>query len=332
MNFRLELNIKPFATQLNIRQNIMLVGSCFTDHMSNRLAQHKFKVLENPNGIIFNPLSIQRSVQSYINNKLYTQKDIFYFNELWTSWDHHSKFSHPDAAVCLQQINSSVHQAHHFLQHCDWLILTLGSSFLYELVNDSLGGHIGMLAANCHKVPAQQFVHRLGKYTEIAAGLHELVSSVHTYNKNCNIIFTISPVRHYREGLVENNRSKALLHTVVDEMINTYKNVYYFPAYELVIDDLRDYRFYAEDLVHPNYQATQYVWEKFAAACIDEESRGIMKHLSAIHISKNHKPFHAGSVQHKQFLSNMFLKTEQLAKQYPFLGLAEELRYFSAGV
>jgi len=328
MDFRLELQVKPFTKQLNIRNKVMLIGSCFTDHISNRLTQHKFSVLENPNGIIFNPASIANAIESYINLKTYQPLDLFLFNELWTSWDHHSKFSHPDKNVCLDQINEHVVQANQFLKATDWLIITLGSSFVYELKDERMSGTRGAAVANCHKVPAQHFNHRLLTHKEVETYLGKIVAAATGLNPTIHIIFTISPVRHYREGLVENNRSKALLHTAVHTMEQLHAHVSYFPSYELVIDDLRDYRFYAEDLVHPNYQATNYVWEKFTEAVIDEESRGIMKQLYSIHHAKNHRPIHAGSAQHQQFLQSMLGKVKTLSSQYPFLDLTKEMEYF----
>jgi hypothetical protein len=329
MDFRLELNIKPFENQVNIRDHIMLVGSCFTDHISKRLSQYKFHVLENPNGILFNPASISHSISNYINGKKYKGSDLFYFNELWNSWEHHSVFSHPGKRDCLDEINDSVELAHEFLSYTNWIIITLGSSFVYELKDDSLGGVAGYVAANCHKVPAQHFNHRLLSFTEVENYLESIVLSLKQYIPGIKIVFTISPVRHSREGLVENNRSKALLHSGVHSMIQNHENVFYFPSYELVIDDLRDYRFYAEDLIHPNYQATNYVWEKFSEAVIDEESRLLMKQLHPIHLALNHRAMHPGSAQHKKFLNSMLEKTKQLMDQFPFLDLSEEKKFFS---
>ena len=331
MDFRLELKIRPFETQINIRDKVMLVGSCFTDHISRRLQQHKFTVLENPNGILFNPASIANAISSYIEKKEYTSEDLFQFNDLWTSWDHHSDYSNPEEAIAREKINASTHTAHLFLETANWLIITLGSSFVYELANDSLGGEVGKVAANCHKVPASHFNHRLLSLQEVETNLTNIVSKARKFNPGINIVFTISPVRHFREGLVENNRSKALLHTAVHSITSLHQQVTYFPSYELVIDDLRDYRFYAEDMVHPNYQATNYVWEKFADALIDEESRGIMKQLISIHHAKNHRPLHPGTEQHKKFLSSMLEKTKLLSAQYPFLEMQEELNYFASG-
>ena len=330
MEFRLELKIRPFEKQINIRDKIMLMGSCFTDHISRRLQLHKFNVSENPNGILFNPASISNAVSSYIINKKYNPENLFLFNGLWTSWEHHSDYSNPEQHTALENINRSVQNAHSFFKKANWLIITLGSSFVYQLKDDSLGGEAGLVAANCHKVPAQYFNHRLLSYKEVEINLASIISNATAFNPAIKIVFTISPVRHFREGLVENNRSKALLHTAVHQMTILHPQVTYFPSYELVIDDLRDYRFFAEDMVHPNYQATNYVWEKFSDSLIDDESRIIMKQLLSIHHAKNHRPLHPGTEQHKQFLTTMFEKTKLFSEQYPFLNMEEELNYFAS--
>lgn len=328
MNFRLELTVKPFPATINIRDRVALMGSCFTDHMSTRLHSMKFSVLENPNGIIFNPVSIEKAIESYINGKVYSDNDLFYFNELWNSWSFHGKFSLPSQEDCLKGINDSVRHAHEFLKNANWLILTLGSSFVYELKDDAMGGAIGEVAANCHKVPANHFVHRMLSLQETAGSLQRSIDAIRSVNPSIKIIFTVSPVRHYREGLIENNRSKSTLHLAVHQILQANEQVFYFPSYELIIDDLRDYRFYAEDLVHPNHAATQYVWEKFSSSFIDEETNTLMTQLEQLRIGMLHRPHHPESVLHKKFLRSMFEKTEQLKKAFPFLLLQEELDYF----
>jgi hypothetical protein len=177
-------------------------------------------------------------------------------------------------------------------------------------------------------MPAQYFHHRLLSSTEVSQSLKNIVGTIHSANPYSQVIFTISPVRHHREGLVENNRSKALLISAVHEMMQAFPQVLYFPAYELVIDDLRDYRFFAEDMVHPNYQATQYVWEKFVAACIHEEAKKGILQVAKIAGAKNHKPLHPQTKQHQDFLKKMLLETQALQSQYPFIDLSSELAYF----
>ena len=329
MDFRLELAVKPLPKKLKLADKIALIGSCFTEHMGERLRQAKFDVLENPNGIVFNPLSIQQAMQVYLSGRTLTTADLFFYNELWTSWDFHGQFAHPNKETCIQGLNDSVQKAHHFIKNAQWLIVTFGSAFVYELATDQFGGRSGQVVANCHKVPANNFVHRLTSVAEVVESTQAWVEALRQLNPTIQIIFTISPVRHYREGLVENNRSKGTLHLALHEIIQLHKGCFYFPAYELIIDDLRDYRFYAEDLVHPNFAATRYVWEKFCGACIDGETLVVMEQLEKIRLAVQHKPHHADSPKHQAFLKSMLQKTLSLQEQYPALQMQKEINYFS---
>lgn len=323
MDFHLEFAPKPFDVKINHQQSLLLIGSCFTEQIGTKLSNHKFSILDNPNGILFNPVSITRAISSYISNKQYTEADLFYQNECWNSWEHHSRFSHPDKKICLQGINDYQIKAHDFLKKADWLLITLGSAFVYELENKEV-------VANCHKVPTDKFNKRLLQVEEVFADLQKMIKEAVTFNPQLKIIFTISPVRHLRDGFVENNRSKATLIQVVHQLVEKNNNCLYFPAYELVIDDLRDYRFFAEDMVHPNYAATSYVWEKFIATCIDESSQQLMKGIAVIVAAKNHKPFNPTSEQHKEFLQTNLEKVKKLQQQFPHLNLDEEAVYFQS--
>lgn len=322
MDFHVEFNPKPFDSRINIRHNLLLIGSCFTEQIGSKLTKHKFSVLDNPNGILFNPVSITKSISSYIENRHYTEQDLFYQNECWNSWEHHSRFSNPDKAACLAGINESQTGAYEFLKNADWLMITLGSAFVYQLQNNEV-------VANCHKVPTDKFTRRLMFADEIFTGLQAMVEKVTAFNPGIQVILTISPVRHLRDGLVENNRSKAALIQAVHQLVEHNTNCYYFPAYELIIDDLRDYRFFAEDMVHPNYAATNYVWEKFIAACIDEPSQQLMKEIAVIVAARNHRPFNPASEQHKKFLQTNLDKLKKLQQQFPYVNFEEEAAYFA---
>jgi len=323
MDFRLEFTPKPFDIKINHQQNLLLIGSCFTEQIGSKLSNHKFSVLDNPNGILFNPVSITRSVSSYIDNKQYSETDLFYQNECWNSWEHHSRFSKPGIDDCLKGINGSQSKANAFLKNADWLLITLGSAFVYELENKNV-------VANCHKVPTDKFNKRLLPAEEVFAGLQQMVKSTKAFNTGIKIIFTISPVRHLRDGFVENNRSKATLIQAVQLLTEKNRDCFYFPAYELIIDDLRDYRFFAEDMVHPNYAATNYVWEKFIATCIDEPTQQLMKEIAVIVAAKNHKPFNPTSEQHRKFLQTNLEKVKKLKQQFPYLDLDEEENFFKS--
>ena len=323
MDFHLEFFPKPFDIKINHQQNLLLIGSCFTEQIGTKLSNHKFSVLDNPNGILFNPVSITKSITSYIDNKQYQESDLFYQNECWNSWEHHSRFSKPDAIECLKGINESQSTANAFLKKTEWLLITLGSAFVYELSNREV-------VANCHKVPTDKFTKRLLAVDEVFTGLQTMIEKLVAFNPSIKILFTISPVRHLRDGFVENNRSKATLIHSVHQLIEKNKNCFYFPAYELIIDDLRDYRFFAEDMVHPNYAATNYVWEKFMATCIDESSQQLMKEIAVIVSAKNHKPFNPTSEQHKKFMKTNLEKVRKLQKEFTYINFKEEEKFFKS--
>ncbi len=321
MNFHLEFSPQIFDIAVQHKHHLFLIGSCFTEQIGNKLKQHKFRVLDNPNGILFNPISIAQSVNSYISNKQYAEADLFYENESWNSWEHHSRFSHPDQTACLRMINASQQAAHDFLKTADWLVITLGSAFVYELENKNV-------VANCHKVPTDKFNKKLLSSTEVVTFLQNMMAEIKVFNPFAKIIFTISPVRHLRDGFVENNRSKANLINAVHQLLSD--EVVYFPAYELIIDDLRDYRFFAEDMVHPNYSATNYVWEKFIATCIDEPSQQLMKTINEINAAASHKPFNPTSAAHKKFLQHNLEKLKKIRNQYPYIDFSAEEQYFGS--
>lgn len=322
MNFFSQIDIKPLPVSITHEHKIMLVGSCFTEHIGNSLLDLKFSILQNPNGILFETESVTRSLVSYIKNQQYTDADLFHYNELWQSWNHHSRFSNPSKDEALAGINQSQASAHAFLKEADWLIITLGSSFVYRLTKEN------RFVANCHKAPGQWFTKHLIPIDDQISLLDNTIHQLFHFNRKLKIIFTISPVRHLRDGVVENNRSKARLLETVHHLVNKFDRLFYFPAYELVIDVLRDYRFYDIDLAHPNYAATQFVMEKFTDYAFNEPTKVLLKDIRQIVIAKNHKPFHAGSQQHKQFLKQHYEKTNQLLEQYPHLDLAAELEYF----
>jgi hypothetical protein len=325
MEFRLPFTPKPFIQKLAHHHKLFLAGSCFTEQIGAKLSNYKFKTIENPNGILFNPISISENIISYIDQKVYTEHDLFLHNEIWGSWNHHTKFSDVNQTQALAKINQSQKAAHEFLKKTDWLIITLGSSYVYELENNKV-------VANCHKVPTDKFNKKLLSAMEVQHSLQTMLEKLKAFNSNVKTMFTISPVRHLRDGFVENNRSKANLIAAVHDLVASNENCFYFPSYELVIDDLRDYRFYAEDMVHPNYQATQYVWEKFTTACIDDQSLLIMKEIGIINSAKNHRPFNPTSNQHLQFLKTNLEKTLQLQQSNPYLDLTAEIDFFESGI
>jgi GSCFA family len=322
MEFQTPIHIKRIDNPVTYTDKLLLVGSCFTEHIGNALQDLKFSVLQNPNGILFDPYSVADSLVSYVQHRQYSPDDLVYANELWQSWRHHSVFSHIHPEACLQKINASQTTAHRFLKEADWIIITLGSSFSYRLVSNN------MLVANCHRAPAQTFRKHLMAIEEINSALDNCLHQLFHFNPQLRIIFTVSPVRHLRDGVVENNRSKARLIEVVHHLVNKFDKLFYFPAYELVIDVLRDYRFYDVDMAHPNYQATAFVLEKFTENYIDPAAQALMEEVRKVITARKHKPFQPQTNAHRQFLQAQAVHVKKLMEQHPFLNLQEELNYF----
>lgn len=299
----------------------MLIGSCFADNISERLKQHKFNVLANPNGTLFNPLSVANSLDSYVEGKQYTADDLFYLNEIWNSWTHHSDYSDIDRQAALDKINQSQTKAHEFIQSATHIIITLGSAYYYQ------HKELDIPVSNNHRAPAQWFEKRLLQVNEIVSKLTSTLDAIKAINPNIQFLCTVSPVRHIRDGVVENNRSKARLidavHTICEREDSSY-----FPSYELVIDVLRDHRYYDIDLVHPNYLATDYVWNQFTQACMDSDTQTLMKQLKEITIARSHKPRFPQTEAHKKFKESYVQKIKALQQQHPYLSLNEELSYF----
>ena len=331
LKLKLTLDAKPASHKINYGERLLLMGSCFTENIGLKLQAHLFETLENSHGILFNPVSVQNALIDIIANKKYTELDLFLLNDVWNSWHHHSRFSGVTQTEALDKMNGAIQEAHSYLKSAHHLVITLGSAWLYTL-NENVPNHMGMVVANNHKAPANWFAKKLLQPQELLSNLQSLVAALQSFNPNLHIVFTISPVRHLREGLVENNRSKAVLIQAVHDLVSMEKNIEYFPAYEYVIDDLRDYRFYSEDLVHPNYAATQYVWEKLIDTYMSAETQSIMKQVAELQLAFNHKPFFSGSTEHQKFLLSYIEKTMHLMAQCPQLPLEKHLHFFKGAI
>lgn len=330
--FKLTLAAKKSGTSIGYRDKSILLGSCFSENMGMKFQAHHLEVLENPHGILFNPISVVDALSDYMLGKVYTEEELFNHQDLWHSWAHHSRFSGISPEAALQKMNKAIQHANSYLKSANFLVITLGSAWLYHLEKGAplYKDSFDRVVANNHKGPAVWFRKSL---MEPAVLLHTLTTTIRAlsiFNPTLKIIFTISPVRHLREGLIENNRSKAVLIQAVHQLVAQFEQVEYFPAYEYVIDDLRDYRFYAEDLVHPNYAATNYVWEKWVQTYMTSETQDLMKQVFELELAKQHKPFHVQSEVHQNFIISCIQKTERLATLYPYIDLSSNLSFFKA--
>jgi GSCFA family len=322
MQFHLSFPVAPLSTSIQYKQELLLMGSCFAEEIGEKLQEHRFNTLINPHGILYHPLSITGALSSYLDGKVYTREDLFQHNDSWNSWDHHSRFSGLSPEATLENINRMQAAAVQSIDNADWLILTFGSAHAYVLKENN------RLVGNCHKVPAGNFYKRLLTVDEVVTALDNLMHRLFFRNKKINILFTVSPVRYIRDGVVENNLSKAVLLQAVHHLVNKFNRLFYFPAYELVIDDLRDYRFYKEDLVHPNELAINYVWEQVIKACISEGSQGLLHQIADINRAAYHRPFNPDSSQHQQFLHTYAERVKQLMAEHPELKLDDLLAHF----
>lgn len=324
MEFLLPFHVTPSSHKITYADKIIFIGSCFTEEIGKMMKELKFNVSQNPNGILYDPLSIASALDSYIENKQYKETDLFLLNEIWHSWQHHSVFSGMNKENVLENINRSQSEAHQFLKEASWLIITLGTSYNYQL-KKSL-----QPVANCHKAPQDFFEKKLLSIEEITSHLSNVISNLQSCNSNLKIILTVSPVRHVRDGVVENNRSKARLIEAVHSIKENYKNVFYFPAYELIIDVLRDYRFYKSDLVHPTETATGFVFENFCNAFVDEREKKLLEEIKSVVAAMNHKPFHKQSAAHKKFMKVQLEKINAIKANYPLIDFTNEEKFFSS--
>lgn len=323
MNFMLDIAIPPAPRQISYDDKIMMMGSCFTEQIGGKLLKLKFGLMQNPNGILFDPLSVCTALETYLETKQYNKSELVYLNELWQSWDHHSIFSGLNPEQVLDNINAAIIRANKFLSQAQFLVITLGSSFSYQLTNN------GQPVANCHRAPGQWFNKHLVLVEEMSARFQSLIERIKLFNPDLQIIFTISPVRHIRDGVVENNRSKARLIETVHQLVQSNLSCHYFPAYELVIDVLRDYRFFDVDLVHPNYPATAFVFEHFLKTWVKKEDLQIAEEIRNINNAFNHKPFQSETQAHKQFLGSYLRKIKEFQIRHPHIDMSEEDRYFA---
>ena len=309
MNFRTNISLKPESNQIDYSSNLVLIGSCFSENISKKLQYFKFNTFSNPFGILFNPIAIETLISNAIHKKEYSEKDIFQLNERWHCFDAHSDLSASSKNELLTNLNTSIAATHKKITTASHLIITLGTAWVYRN-NES-----AKIVGNCHKIPQKQFSKEMLSVEEIVASLKNSCALIKNLNPKVNIIFTVSPVRHVKDGFVENMQSKAHLLTTIHQLINLKEQFHYFPSYEIMLDDLRDYRFYNSDMLHPNETAINYIWEQFKRVWVKENVSSILKEVDSIQKGLAHKSFNVNSEQHQQFLTNLHQKITILEKQ-----------------
>lgn len=304
---------------IGYQHRLMLLGSCFTTHIGAKLTDAKFDCEVNPYGVLYNPLSISAALREIREGKVYTAEDLYAYQGLWHSPMHHGDFSAVTPEEALARINGRLKQAEEVLDEVDFLLLTWGTAWVYE------DGETGRVVGNCHKLPERCFRRRRLSVDEVVNDTRALLAELMARNERLRVVLTVSPIRHVRDGMHDNQLSKATLLLAAEQVAEAFPGrFFYFPAYELVLDELRDYRFFAEDLVHPSELAVQYVWERWVEWCLAPETKPIMQECEEIRKALAHKPLRPDSEQYKRFLGQIVLKIERLNGKCPYLDFQNE--------
>lgn len=304
---------KQSRNLIDYNSKLLLLGSCFSDKIGRKLAQFKFQSMQNPFGILFHSKAIENLIINAINQDTYTDKHLTFKNERWHCFDAHSSLSSANKNEVLESLNSSISTTNNYIKEATHIIITLGTSWVYRLIETD------KVVANCHKIPQKKFSKEILSIDEITESLEATIALIKTVNKDINVLFTVSPVRHLKNGFLENTQSKSHLISAIHNVMDIRNNIHYFPSYEIMMDELRDYRFYDEDMIHPNKTAVNYIWEKFIDTWFSEESKSIMKEIDTIQKGILHKPFNQESEQHQKFLQNLEQKKSSLQKRLPFI-------------
>ncbi|MBT8265239.1 MAG: GSCFA domain-containing protein [Bacteroidia bacterium] len=296
--------------RIDHHSKLLLLGSCFVESIGEKLNYFKFQTLNNPFGILFHPLAIENFIVKAINDYQYTSKDLVVHNGIYQSFDAHSKLSATSEEQSLSNLNDQIQLTKDRLVNISHLVITLGTAWTYRHISSD------KTVANCHKIPQKQFTKELLSIPAISESLDAIIGLVRSVNPKCAFLFTVSPVRHLKDGFIENNQSKAHLISALHTIIEPRDHIYYFPSYELVMDELRDYRFFAEDMIHPNDLAISYIWEKFTATWMTDETHDVMDVIDEVQKGLDHKPFHPESEQHQLFLNRLKTKQAKISSQF----------------
>ena len=307
----------PF--QIEYGQKLISIGSCFSENIGQYFQKFKFDIVINPFGQQYNPSSIAYALERIIENRPYTAPELFQHNEQFHSFDHHSDYSRPTEEETLSTINENLAAAHRQLKQADVLFLTFGTAHIFQLPEN------GRTVSNCHKMPAKRFNKRMLSVDEITETIDGAIAKLKAINKDIKIVLTVSPVWYFAFGIEENTLSKSLLFVAIQQLKQSMPELYYFPAYEIVMDELRDYRYFAEDMLHPNYQTTNYVWEVLQNTLIERQTRQVMTEVEEIISAANHRPRNPNSDAHRAFQEKYLNKILKFKQDYPEFDFEKEI-------
>ena len=314
-NFRTTISTKKYPFDINYSSKILFLGSCFSDHVSQKILDGGFSVVANPFGVLYNPISIKNAFNIFLEKKQFEESDLIFNQGLYHSFFHHGQFSNPSKEKALEQINKSISLHQQFVKNADFIFITFGTSYVYRHTEQNI------IVSNCHKLPTKTFDHFSLTIEEIVLEYTPLLKALKVQNPNLQIIFTVSPIRHWKDGAHENQLSKARLHLAIEELQNRFDFVHYYPSYEIIMDDLRDYRFYAKDMIHLNTQAVNYIYEHFRNSFYKSETQIIEKRVIKLKQALNHRPFNPDTIEHRDFIKHTKQKIEQLLLEYPEINI-----------
>lgn len=323
MQLTTPVHINPFSFKLGYQNSTLIIGSCFATNIGERLNRLKLPVLVNPFGVVYNPVSIVNSIELLLGNQKFSYDDLFFSNGLWSSFYHHSSFSSSDKDEVFQNIQKELEKGKIFLKHTDRMIITLGTARVYEYKRT------GQIVSNCHKVSASEFTHRLLSIDEVYAYLSKALLLLKELRPDLKIILTVSPIRHIKDGAHGNQLSKSTLLLAAERLCKDIESTAYFPAYEIMMDELRDYRYYADDMLHPSSLAVEYIWQKFSTSLFNDETQQLIGEMEKVVKAKDHRPFNIDGEEYKAFKKSFLSKVLTLKECYPFLNLEDDIRFFS---
>jgi len=294
-----------------------LIGSCFSEHIGNKLSRAKFSTLLNPFGILYHPDAIARAISRLLDGTEYGEDELRFENERFISFDHHGVFNHPDKNAMLSEINSAFTKGKECISSADFIYITWGTASGYQLNGSQ------ELVSNCHKIDAKQFTKLRSTPEAIIEQYRLLFSTLFDRNPNAKVLLSVSPVKHLKDGIIENNLSKATLLLAADQLAKEFESVFYFPSFDLLQDDLRDYRFYAKDMAHPNEIAIDYIWNYFQENLFTKETKDLVKKIYSIQQALEHRPLHPENESHAIFVEQTNKRIEELEKAFSFLNFGK---------
>ena len=321
MEFRTTVKTGENRSWLHHSDKVLLLGSCFSDNIGSKMHGALINALINPMGTLYNPMSIANGVQRLIDNEPIAGQTLFMQGGVWNSFDFHSRHSLPDKQATIERMNRRIEQGHNALKTAQLLTITLGTAIVYRLKST------GEVVANCHKVPQHEFERKMATVGEMTDVLDKMLTALHAFNPTMRIILTVSPIRHVADGLDVNSLSKASLRVAIHEAMSRHcEYCDYFPSYEIMLDDLRDYRFYSSDMVHPSDVAIEYIWQAFQATYLDDRSGLAVARCERIHKRLQHRPMSANRETVERFNNDTASVVRNLIKEYPYLADNPELQ------